>query len=64
MKFRVYRMAVRDTYPTPWCGWATWKDGSLERGINCEARTQNEAEQKIKEMTNEIHGENDEIPTD
>jgi hypothetical protein len=53
MKLRAYRMAVSDRYPTPWCGWATWEENGVVRGVNCEGHTEIETRQKLKEKVND-----------
>jgi hypothetical protein len=47
-------MAVGEKHPTPWCGWATWLDNGVVQGVNCEAPTKSEAEQKLKEKVSEV----------
>lgn len=50
LRIHVGRMAVGPAYPTPWCGWATWKDSKgVIRGMNCEGRTEAEARQRIEQ---------------
>lgn len=53
LKISTFEMMVGPEYKTPWCGWATRKDGAgVIQGINCEGKTQKEALRKIKAIMN------------